>query len=188
VNRVAWIIDGSIEGAPFIVEIYNSAGVIRKRVSYSGMLVNAEWQSIIMVFNGVFVSLYHNGLLVPGVVQASNAGSLSDTSRFVEIGGSSSVLASPAGLKFNGLISHVGIWSSQLSANAVTAIATRRNALDLRYNRLDYQAAEALQHYYKLGEDVLAYGRDFTDTLKGTGTLSMTTVAGTPILAGSAPD
>ena len=178
-NEIQWGIFGDIADDPFKINVQASTGTTIERVAFYDMLLLEEWQNITMVWSDTTMTVYHNGVLVPGVVEVSIGGSIVDGSRFIDIGGSENALIPPFGQEYDGLISHVGIWNSELTANEVRTIVSQRHGLDLRYNKDDYQSAESLQHYYKLGEDTFLKGRDFADTLRSTNVSQLTVETGT---------
>ena len=186
-NHVSWQIAGTTSGDPFVVKLVDSGGAPVRTINYTGMLVLDEWQHLMMVWDGVEVVLYHNGAVAPGAILSSGGGSLINSSRFVDIGGSPHVIGLPNGLKFDGRIGHVGIWNAALTEDEAVTMYSRGTSIDLRYNNGDYQSGEFLQHYYKLGEDRFVKGRDFTDSTKGDSALALTSETGSVPIVGDAP-
>ncbi len=187
-NSITWKIDGDVVDDPFVIEVISSAGVTIQRIAYATLLEVDSWQNLTMVWTGSAITLYLNGTFVAGVVEEVNAGSVIDSSRFVGIGGSTRVLAAPAGMKFDGRISHVGFWNVDLTPNSIRTVSSQAHNLDLRYNKDDYAHAQYLQHYWKLGEDRFGTGRDFMDTTRGNNLLSLTVETGTIPIHGDSPE
>lgn len=183
-NRISWEIAGATAGDPFVVKLLDSGGAPVRTINYTGVLVQDEWQHVMLVWDGVEAVLYHNSAVVQGDIISLGGGSLTNSSRFIDIGGSQHL---PDGLKFEGRIGHVGIWNAALTEDEAVTLYSRGNSIDLRYNSGDYQSGEFLQHYYKLGEDRFVKGRDFTDSTKG-GTALALTVEPAPVpIVGDAP-
>jgi hypothetical protein len=186
-NEISFQIDADDVNYPLILQVTGSTGAVLERVRYDNLLTEGEWQHITMVWNGGPILMYHNGTFVTPSVDTSSAGTVVDTSRFVEIGGSVQVLAASAGLLFEGKISHVGVWNVALGSTEVRTIASQGHGLDLRYNKNDYNSGEKLQHYYKLGEDTFSKGRDFVDTMRGTSILELESETGVPVVLVDSP-
>jgi hypothetical protein len=181
INEIIWKIDADDPLKPLILEVIGTvADVPLQRTRYNELLVEGEWQHITMVWNGTIISMYYDGVLITPVVDTSNVGSMNDSSRFVELGGSDEVLPASFGLAFEGKISHVGMWNTDLSVNQIQTIASQGHGIDLRYNKDQYIQAESLQHYWKLGEDSFLAGRDFMDTTRGNSLLPMTVETAPP--------
>ena len=186
-DEITWQIDADDAQKPLILQVTGPAGTVLQRVRYNNLLAEGEWQHITMVWFDNFITMYYNGGFVAPVVDTTNAGTMLDSSRFVELGGSDEVLAASAGLAFTGKISHVGMWDSALNENEARTVASLGHGLDLRYNKNEYVSGANLQHYYKLGEDTFLKGRDFMNTMRGTNVRSMTVENGTVIVLGDAP-
>lgn len=186
-NSITWKIEGDVANDPFSIEVRNSAGAVIRRRNFVDMLTPNEWQHVAMVWTGSEINVWYNGIFNGGVVVDSGSGVTIDASRFVELGGSTKALAEPEGLKFDGLVSHVGVWDTQLGENEIATIASQAHSIDLRYNKDDYANAESLQHYYKLGEDTFFLGRDFINTMRGIGLLTLSASTGSVASIGDAP-
>jgi hypothetical protein len=82
---------------------------------------------------------------------------------------------------------HVGIWNEVLSAEDIRTVYSKGQQLDLRYDVDSYSSAEALQSYFKPGEDTFTLGRNFIDMNRSAGNKVLTLITGTLVPEGDSP-
>ena len=141
-----------------------------------------EWIHGTFTWNGTAdatggIAMYRNGTVEQvgalSEVTPSIAGSQSDSNRTTRIGGAG-LAVSPTGTTANGNIAHVAVWNTVLPAVAIQHIFVNRFSGDLNVDGGVYSQAANLKHWWKPGEDINDFGRDYVIS----GKINLTTGAG----------
>lgn len=131
------------------VNTTNSAGAALKDFRYGEIIDNNTkfWHHFLVTRLGNSVKLYLNGdLQTPTVLDDDNNGTMTDTSREIQLAGS----AVGSWIEF---ISHVGLWNVELDQDNVSEIFRHKHGINLNRNVGRYTNAANLKHYWKLAED-----------------------------------
>ena len=144
---------------PLIVHLYSTSGTIFKAGLWNNVMSpGSTFHHIVVVWDGAAgalgsLSVYVDGeLRPPSIVGTDLAGVMHDSERSVLLGGSPSL---------DGLIGHTALWARALSAQEIAQVHFLGHAINLRGDIGDYQSSAHLRHYWRLGEDPVAIGRDF---------------------------
>lgn len=150
-----------------------------------------EWTHAVFTWDGTGdatggITFYKDGALENSQTEVtpSIAGSQSDSNRTTRIGGAG-LAVSPTGTTANGNIGHVAVWNTVLPAAAIQHIFVNRFSVDLNVDGGAYGQAANLKHWWKPGEDINDFGRDYVIS----GKINLTTGAGfaTTDIAGETP-
>jgi hypothetical protein len=122
-------------------------------------IADGEWWNLSLVVDPAqgTAQLYLDGEPLASMGATGISTALSAESYFVTLGAGDVERAAP----WLGRLGHAAIWSAALGAPEIAEISLQGHALDLRVASGDYQAAEALAHYWRLGSDQAAVGFDY---------------------------
>lgn len=161
VIRIAFVDVGeATPGGFFAVLLFDSAGSIFKSYRYENALVptSGTWHHWLVTWDGTNLVVYYNGALEAPTAQIiDNAGTMADAVRFVGIGGR--LESGPVYIgSFNGLMGHIGVWSSELDADNAAEVYDQGFEIDLETNDGDYDRSGDLVHYWPFGREDLPAG------------------------------
>lgn len=154
-NRIQFNISApSPPNRDFNVALIDSTSTIFKQMNWDDLIPADTWSNIIVTFNGVAdeLKVYLNNVDqgAPDSAPTDNPGTMADHPRFVYLA---------QGSLYTGLIHQVAIWNKVLFTNERAFLQDPGRELDQSFG--NYFGKDNLQHWYRLGNNVLNIGEDY---------------------------
>jgi hypothetical protein len=141
---------------------WNSAGELTYEATYSGVLLQGEWQHLVVAYDSQLDSepaVFVDGELqaASGTVATGSAAVFTDSERRVYFGTANPSISQP----WRGMLGHAALWGEALGDAEIQEMALGGHGIDLSQQTGAYQAQDALLHYWRLGFDPAAPGLDY---------------------------
>jgi hypothetical protein len=157
-NRIELVAHGS----DLELVAWNSSGELAFGATYSGVLLQGEWQHIVVAYDSQLDSeptVFVDGAMqaASGTVTTGSAALFTDSERRVYLGMADPSTSQP----WRGMLGHAALWDQALGDAEIQEMALRGHSIDLSQQTGAYQGQDALLHYWRPGFDPGAPGLDY---------------------------
>jgi len=186
VNRLKFMIQGSVAGDPYNVKLYGTDGILFKEYNVTGLFLNTgtgQWQHLAATWDGTTLTLYRNGSpLTPTTAPTDNAGTMDDSNaRVIACNCDTTGADVPSGVSTHSL----AIWNEALTAAEIASLYNHGapGYANLNGSFMEYTSASNLRHWYRLGLNLADMGADYADAANPRINLSLGTMTVTSLPA-----
>jgi hypothetical protein len=160
-NLMLFFQAGTYASDPYVAKIWDQNGSAFKEYRYQNFFAEDTWVHWCTTWDGSTLLTYKDSVLTaPDVKQTDNAGTMTDTSRGIGIGGYITD-GSPSG-DLDAIVHSTAIWNAVLDQNNVTAIFNggAGGEFNLGSDSGNYTNSSNLQHWWRHGHDADDIGKD----------------------------
>lgn len=160
-NRIRITAATSIADDPFQVVLYDTSNTVQKDYRWGENITeNDTWLFFAVTWDGTNLTTYTNGDEDTAPTKTTdNALTMVASDRFIGVG----CEPDSASNEFEGWISTVGVWSSELSATEIRDMYRQAYFFKPTENYGDYASSSSLVAYYKPGADGDSLGFDYSE-------------------------
>jgi hypothetical protein len=157
-NRIELILTDDSAASPYQIQTWDSSGTPFKDYSFGSYTQNT-WTLITVTWDGTNLTVYQDGSAQTPTLTTDNPGTMNDTGGRQIIVGVDSTLAAQYWV---GEIFSPKVWSAELGATEVAAIATGLSGFNSRVNSGNYVSRDSLVHLWDFRQSTVpALGQDY---------------------------
>jgi hypothetical protein len=159
-NRISLVLTDDSNGSAFNVLLHNSAGTLFKDYDFGSFTVNT-WTMLTVTWDGTSLTVYQDGVAQTPTLNTDNAGTMTDNSRTMLVGATTTPAASWAGHIFA-----LSEWTTELAVAEIVEIDAGTSAFNVRENSGDYVSRATMTHLYDF-RDSGNIGKDYRNQIAG---------------------